>query len=135
MDDETIVALLHDMVEDSDWTLEALEAEGFPEQIVAAIDCLTSRDGEDYEEFITRVLEDSLTVRVRLLDIEDNMDMTRLGRLTTKDLDRLQKYHAARQRLLEVKLRQDAQPLNRSDSVDDLDVAFPKLKSNSKTRR
>ena len=101
-DDERIVALLHDVVEDSDWTLEALEAEGFPEHIVAAIGCLTSRDGEGYDDFITRVLANSLAARVKLLDIEDNMDMRRLGALTDKDLERFQKYHVARQRLLGV---------------------------------
>ena len=97
-----IVALLHDVVEDSDWTLEALVAEGFPPHIVDAIDCLTSRDGEIYGDFITRVLANPLAARVKVLDIEDNMDMTRLGEVTDKDMERLRKYHAARQRLLEV---------------------------------
>ena len=55
-----------------------------------AIDCLTSRDGENYDEFITCVLTSLLAVRVKLLDIEDNMDMTRLGMLDEKDLARLQ---------------------------------------------
>ena len=101
-DDERIVALLHDVVEDSDWTLEALAAEGFPPRIVDAIGCLTNREGESYDEFITRVLTNFLASRIKLLDIEDNMDMTRLGALTDKDLERLRKYHAARQRLLGV---------------------------------
>lgn len=99
-DDERIVALLHDVVEDSEWTLDALAAEGFPSHIVQAVDCLTHRNGEDYDAFITRVLTNPLAVRVKLLDIEDNMDMTRLGALAGKDLERLQKYHAARRRLL-----------------------------------
>ena len=98
-DDERIVALLHDVVEDSDWTLEALAGEGFPPHLVNAIDCLTSRKGEGYDDFITRVLTSPLAVRVKLLDIEDNMDVTRLSELTGKDLERLQKYHMARQRL------------------------------------
>ena len=99
-DDERIVALLHDVVEDTDWTLESLAAEGFPPHIVDAIGCLTSRDGEHYDEFISRVLTSPLAARVKLLDIEDNMDMTRLSMLAEKDLARLQKYHAARLRLL-----------------------------------
>ena len=93
------MALLHDVVEDSDWTLEALAGEGFPPHLVNAIDCLTSREGESYDDFISRVLANPLAVRVKRLDIEDNMDMTRLGELTGKDLARLQKYHMARQRL------------------------------------
>ena len=101
-DDERIVAFLHDVVEDSDWTLEALVAEGFPPHIVDAIGCLTSCKGESYDDFISRVLASPLAARIKLLDIEDNMDMTRLGELTDKDLERLRKYHAARQRLLGV---------------------------------
>ena len=99
-DDERIVALLHDVVEDSDRTSKALAEEGFPQRIVDAIGCLTNREGESYDDFISRVLTNSLAVRVKLLDIEDNMDMTRLGALTDKDIERLRKYHAARQRLL-----------------------------------
>ena len=101
-DDERIVALLHDVVEDSDRTSKALAEEGFPQRIVDAIGCLTNREGESYDDFISRVLTNSLAVRVKLLDIEDNMDMTRLGALTDKDIERLRKYHAARQRLLGV---------------------------------
>ena len=98
-DDERIVALLHDVVEDSDWTLETLALEGFPPNIVDAIGCLTNREGEGYNEFIIRVLTNPLAARVKLLDIEDNMDMTRLCELTDKDMGRLRKYHAARLRL------------------------------------
>ena len=101
-DDERIVALLHDVVEDSDWTMKALAAEGFPPHIVDAIGCLTHREGESYDAFICRVLTSPLAARVKVLDIEDNMDMTRLGEVTDKDMERLRKYHAARQRLLEV---------------------------------
>lgn len=100
-DEERIVALLHDVVEDSGWTLEALEAERFPEHIVATIGCLTSRNGEDYDRFITRVLTNPLAIRIKLLDVEENMDMTRMSTLTDKDLERLHKYHAARRRLRE----------------------------------
>ena len=99
-DDERIVALLHDVVEDSDWTSKALAEEGFPQRIVDAIGCLTNREGESYDDFISRVLADPLAARVKLLDIKDNMDMTRLGELADKDLERFRKYHAARQRLL-----------------------------------
>jgi len=102
-DDEKIVALLHDVVEDSDWTLEALVEEGFPQRIVDAIGCVTNREREGYDDFISRVLTNPLAVRVKLLDLEDNMDMTRLSALTDKDMERLLKYHAARQRLLGVK--------------------------------
>ena len=77
--------------------------EGFPQRIVDAIGCVTNREREGYDDFISRVLTNPLAVRVKLLDLEDNMDMTRLSALTDKDMERLLKYHAARQRLLGVK--------------------------------
>lgn len=96
-----IVALLHDVVEDSDCTLDALRAEGFPESVVQAVDRLTRREGETYEAFIERILPDSLACRVKLADIEDNLDIRRIGVLDEKALQRLQRYHRARLRLLE----------------------------------
>jgi (p)ppGpp synthase/HD superfamily hydrolase len=51
---EQMAAALHDVVEDSDWTLDALRARGFPDEVVTALDCLTRRDGELYEAFIER---------------------------------------------------------------------------------
>ncbi len=101
---EQIVAVLHDVVEDSDWTLAQLTAEGFPEAIVAALDCLTRRREESYEQFIDRIVEksaqDPLAAQVKLYDLEDNMDLKRLYQLTDKDAERLQRYHQARQRVL-----------------------------------
>lgn len=99
--DERIVALLHDVVEDSPWTLDALRAEGFSEAVVSAIDGLTRREGETYEDFITRGVSNSLTRRVKLADIEDNMDLRRLAVIGEKDLERLQRYQRARQVILE----------------------------------
>ena len=98
--EEQIVAVLHDVVEDSDWTLAQLTAEGFPTQIVAAIDCLTRRNEESYSEFIDRILPNSLATRVKRYDLEDNMDLTRLSMLTSKDSERLERYHKAYQKIL-----------------------------------
>lgn len=99
--DARMVALLHDVVEDSDWTLDALRAEGFSEAVVAAIDRLTRREGETYAAFIERILPDPLACRVKLADIEDNLDIRRIGQLDERALQRLQRYHGARLRLLE----------------------------------
>jgi len=96
---EQIVAVLHDVVEDSDWTLEKLAAEGFPSTAIAAIDCLTRRAPETYDEFIERVLTNPLATRVKRYDLEDNMTLTRMVTLTEKDLQRLQRYHAAHYRI------------------------------------
>lgn len=97
---EQIVAVLHDVVEDSDWTLEQLAAEGFPDAILSALDCLTHRAGEEYAVTIARVLTHPLAVRVKLYDLEDNMTLTRLAEITEKDVERVRKYHQARQQLL-----------------------------------
>ena len=98
---EQIVAVLHDVVEDSDWTLEQLAAEGFPSEAIAALNCLTRRSDESYDEFIDRVLTNSLAMRVKRYDLEDNMTLTRMTVLTAKDVERLQRYHAVYQRLLQ----------------------------------
>jgi len=99
--EEQIVAVLHDVVEDSDWTLEQLAAEGFPPEIVDAIACLTHRENESYDEFIDRILPNPLATRVKRLDLEDNMTLTRLHQLTDKDVERLHRYHKAYQRVIE----------------------------------
>jgi (p)ppGpp synthase/HD superfamily hydrolase len=97
--EQQIVAVLHDVVEDSDWTLETLTAEGFPAAVLAALDCLTRRPTESYAEFIDRVLTNPLATQVKQWDLVDNMTLTRLSALTPKDLDRLQKYHTAYQKI------------------------------------
>lgn len=104
-DREKIVAVLHDVVEDSDWTLDGLAKEGFPPDIVAAIDCLTHREGESYDDAIERVLTAPLAMRVKFYDLEDNMTLSRLSALTDRDLERVRRYHRAHQRLLEALAR------------------------------
>lgn len=99
--DERIVALLHDVVEDSPWTLDALRAEGFSEEVVSAVDGLTRREGETYDDFIKRGATTPLARRVKLADIEDNMDLRRLGDIGEKDLERLQRYQRARRLILD----------------------------------
>jgi (p)ppGpp synthase/HD superfamily hydrolase len=101
-DAQRIVALLHDVVEDSPMTLERLGEEGFPPEIIAGIDGMTHRDGESYEAFVDRAAQNPLAAYVKRLDLADNMDMLRLLDLTDKDIARLQKYYAAYRRLREL---------------------------------
>jgi len=89
------VAILHDVVEDSDWTFKDLKKEGFPKPILDALDCVTRRDDESYEQFVKRSASNLLARRVKLADLEDNMDLRRIPVLTEKDLQRLKKYHRA----------------------------------------
>ena len=97
---EMIVAVLHDVVEDSpDWDFERLRREGFSEEIIAAVDHLTRRETESYEAFVERSSRNPVARRVKLADLEDNMDLTRLKTLTEQDQVRLARYHRAWQRL------------------------------------
>lgn len=91
-DDERIVALLHDTIEDTEVTAEYLLMEGFPRNIVDAILSVTRNEDENYEDFIKRSRLNPIGRQVKLHDLEDNMDITRLNELTEKDLYRLNKY-------------------------------------------
>ena len=92
-DDEKIVAILHDVVEDTEWTPEQLRAEGFSETILAALDGVTAREGQTYEAFIARAHSNPISRKVKLADLQDNMDTRRIRMLTDKDVERLRKYH------------------------------------------
>ena len=92
---ERSAALLHDVLEDSDITAEELLAEGIPAEVVEAVQCLTKREGEDYLEFVARTKQNRLARRVKIADIEDNIDVLRLSTLGASDLERIQRYHAA----------------------------------------
>ncbi len=98
-DEEKIVAILHDVVEDTDWTPELLREEGFSETVLAALERVTARDGETYEAFIARALPDPISRKVKLADLQDNMDTRRIRNLTDKDMERVRKYHQAYWRL------------------------------------
>lgn len=91
-DTEKIIAILHDVVEDTDWTFEQLAKEGFPNEIIEPLKCVTKKEGEQYEDFVKRSASNELARRVKLADLEDNMDARRLSDLTEKDVERLKKY-------------------------------------------
>ena len=90
-----MAAVLHDVVEDSDWTLEQLRDEGFSEDVLLAVDCLTRREGESYDEFVTRAQANAIARQVKIADLEDNMNVKRIGEMTPKDLARIKEYHRA----------------------------------------
>ena len=98
---ERMAAILHDVVEDTPYTLERLRALGYPEEVLGALDCLTKREGESYEAFIERVRPHPLARRVKLADLEDNMDVRRLPSVGPKETERLARYRAAWARLKE----------------------------------
>ncbi len=96
---EKIVAILHDVVDDTDWTLERLKKEGFPQEILEAVDCLTKREGEAYEDFVDRAASNPISRPVKLADLEDNMDVRRLKSVAEKDRERLERYRRAWEKL------------------------------------
>jgi (p)ppGpp synthase/HD superfamily hydrolase len=90
--EEKTVAVLHDVVEDTRWTFEDLQTEGFPSRIVEALKCLTKRDGEEYEDFVKHSAGNPLARTVKLADLEDNMDVLRMPHVGDEEKEKLQKY-------------------------------------------
>lgn len=98
--DEKIVGVLHDVVEDTNWTFEGLAAEGFSAEVIEALRCVTKlSDSEPYDKFIARVKRNPLAVAVKLNDLSDNMDIRRLPYLSDKDIKRLKRYLKAYKQL------------------------------------
>ena len=92
---EMSVALLHDVIEDSDLTAEQLLAEGIPAEVIEAIQCLSRNENEDYQDFVGRTKKNELAAKIKIADIEDNIDVLRLASLNETDLTRIKKYHSA----------------------------------------
>ena len=100
---ERICGILHDVVEDTAWTFESLADEGFSEEIISALKCLTKEsENEDYDKFIERVAKNPVALKVKINDLLDNMDITRLKILEEQDLKRLNKYLKAYQKLTDL---------------------------------
>ena len=90
------VAVLHDVVEDSNWTFEALLAEGFSIEVIEALQSVTKESpDEDYDLFIQRAIHNPIGRKVKLADLRDNLDVTRITELAEKDLQRINKYKKA----------------------------------------
>jgi (p)ppGpp synthase/HD superfamily hydrolase len=100
-DEEMSAALLHDVLEDSEITAEELHTEGIPAQVVEAVQYLSKHENEDYQDFVARLKKNELAAKVKLADIEDNIDVLRLNSLGENDLARIMKYHSAWRFLME----------------------------------
>lgn len=98
-DEAKIVAVLHDVVEDCNppWSFEKLRAEGFSEVVLKGLDAVTARKGEDYTDFVRRACADPIGKMVKIADLRDNMDLSRISNPTAKDFARLEKYRVALQ--------------------------------------
>jgi len=90
-----IVCCLHDVIEDTKCTYEELRAAGFSEDVISSVRSVTKTPGETYAESIVRCSWDIAGAQAKILDLEDNMAITRLPDVTQKDFDRIRKYYTA----------------------------------------
>jgi (p)ppGpp synthase/HD superfamily hydrolase len=94
--DERVVAVLHDVCEDCPgWTFDRLRSEGFSEQVLKGLDSVTKRDGETYENFVKCAADDPIGRAVKLADLQDNCDLSRISNPSDRDVARVEKYRKA----------------------------------------
>ena len=98
-EESTIVALLHDVIEDTDYTLEDLRKMGFGESVLDAIALMTHEDSVPYMDYVAKIKTNPIAKAVKLADLRHNSDMTRLEVITPRDQQRAEKYLAAIQLL------------------------------------
>ncbi|MGW2686429.1 HD domain-containing protein [Streptomyces sp. NPDC001414] len=99
-DDLVMVGLLHDVIEDTDWTAERLLAAGVPGRVVSIVEAVTNQDGVAYEDKIRRITRDPLATLVKIADNAHNSRPDRAAQLPAAKRDRLAaKYRAARAEL------------------------------------
>jgi len=122
-----ICAILHDVVEDTEITLDDLRTEGFLEEIITALDCLTKRQNESYDDFIDRILTNEIACRVKNGDLADNMDLTRIPNPTAKDEARIRKYRDAADRIRDALPCADAIPDCRLIEVNGITEIHPSI--------
>lgn len=103
MQDEitTTVALLHDVVEDTDYTLEDLAGMGFPEAVTDALALLTHDKSVKYSDYVSSIKTNPVARAVKIADLKHNSDLSRLDRITDDDMIRIEKYRRSLIELLE----------------------------------
>ncbi|MFJ2483898.1 HD domain-containing protein [Pseudomonas sp. NPDC087598] len=97
--EERIVAVLHDVVEDCAISFDDLRKEGFSDEVLSAIESVTKVRGESYEDFIERAAQNPIGRVVKLADLEENSDLSRIASPSWEDLERIEKYRRAIGRL------------------------------------
>jgi hypothetical protein len=94
-EEEKIVGVLHDVVEDSDWSFEDLIKEGFSDAVITGLRSVTEVEGEDYDAFILRACSGLIARNVKIADVTDNLDIKRIDEPPQHDFERLKKYRRA----------------------------------------
>ena len=92
---EICVALLHDVIEDTDMTFEQMEAEGFTPEIIAALRLLTHDENVSYLDYVAEIKKNPIATKVKLVDLKHNSDLTRLDHVDEKAILRVEKYKKA----------------------------------------
>ncbi len=92
--EEQVVAWLHDTVEDTALSLSAIR-ERFGQETAEAVDAISRRDGEAWDDYLLRVRGNPIARRVKISDLIDNSNLSRLPRVTMRDVERQKKYNAA----------------------------------------
>lgn len=91
-EETTIVALLHDVVEDTDYTLKDLTDMGFGESVIEALSLLPHDDEVEYMDYVRAIKENPIATAVKLADLRHNSDLSRMDEITEKVLERREKY-------------------------------------------
>ena len=102
-EEEKISAVLHDIIEKTNCTLEDLKQQGFSNKIINTVDALSKRKGEDYSDYIKRVIKDPAAIKIKIADLEDNMDIRNIRELTQVDIEKMnrrKKYYRGLKNLL-----------------------------------
>lgn len=102
-----MVGVLHDTVEDTSLTIEQLESHGFPPEVIEALKLVTHNDGSPYDDYIDRLKHNPIARKVKLADLEDNMNVRRLEQLNDAAIARLHRYLRVWRMLKEIDLAQD----------------------------
>ncbi|MEY8319857.1 HD domain-containing protein [Lachnospiraceae bacterium 46-61] len=95
-EEQQIVAVLHDVLEDTKISEEYLQNIGFSKNIIEAVVCLTKRQYENYFDYIERIKQNDIARAVKLADLQDNMNLKRIKNITQKDMERVEKYKKAK---------------------------------------
>ena len=91
-EDEKIVGYLHDVIEDTKYTIDDIKALGVNDRCIEAIKCLTHDKSIPYDEYVANIKKCELARKVKMNDLKNNMDISRLKTVTPKDLERVEKY-------------------------------------------
>lgn len=97
--EEMTAAVLHDVVEDTDVTLDDLRHEGFGEVVLEAVDLMTHRASDSYDAYVEKLKDHTMARKIKRADLMDNMDLRRMISLTDEEMNKILKYYKAWEKL------------------------------------